>query len=510
MNHKEHSTQLDVHTWSNHQELNLLVDRMWSAFGLTRQQAITAKGNRKGTDPKRVLKVLLVHLYATYLDDPTLWTGISRSKNSYAPTSRYNKLHISFKLVQIIDYMRELNYLDFVMGSNDRTYNGWHSFNSRILPSNILKAEFAKCTATLFDIDKHKNEVAVVLSDFETDTEGNLITRTKGKKVRKNIEYDDTPETKRMEQDLQAYNELLRKTYIDIGSLDKAHILRTTRRGVQRLPINQTNKFVRRIFSRGSWTNNGRYYGGFWQQVGDDYRKHILINDMPTIEVDYKGIHPSILSINRGKTFNGYDVGRELLPNLTKEQQRKAIKLLVLTAINALSKSQAYKAFRSSSDISLKDYELDILLSGFLKLNPHLEEDLFTDKGIELMYQDSKIVEYVINKFTQSGVPILSVHDSFLIQHNKVLDLKRYMVEASEAVLGTALDFDQDYYDYTEAVQFRHLDQDFYDSLMSKLPEVVRTNRYETTFNKFKLWTERNMLSSKPYRNVEGWVGKQV
>ena len=113
-------------------------------------------------------------------------------------------------------------------------------------------------------------------------------------------------------------------------------------------------------------------------------------------------------------------------------------------------------------------------------------------------------------KFTESGVPVLSVHDSFLIQHDKVLDLKDHMVEASEAVLGTALDFDQDYYDYTEAVQFRHLDQDFYDSLMSKLPEVVRTNRYVTTFNKFKLWTERNMLSSKPYRNVEGWIGKQV
>ena len=509
MNHREHSTQLDVHTWSDHPELNLLVDRMWSAFGLTRQQAITAKGNRKGTDPKRLLKVLLVHLYATYLDDPTLWTGVARNNNSYVPTSRYNRLHISYKIVQIIDYMVELNYLDFVMGSNDRTHNGWHSFSSRILPSNILKAEFGKCTATLFDIHKHKDEVALILSDFDTDAEGSLITR-KGKKVRKYIEYDDTAETQRMEQDLQVYNELLRKTYIDIGSLDKAYILRKTKRGIQRLPINQTNKYVRRIFSRGAWTLNCRYYGGFWQQVGEEYRKHILINDMPTIEIDYRGIHPSILSINRGKTFNGYDLDNVVLPNLTKEQQRKAIKLLALTAINASSKSQAYKAFRSSSDISLKDYELEVLLTGFLKLNPHLEEDLFTDKGIELMYQDSRIVEYVVNKFTQTGVPILSVHDSFLIQHDKVLDLKRYMKEASETVLGTALDFDQNYYDYTEAIQFKHLDQDFYDSLMSKLPEVVRTNRYVTTFNKFKLWTERNMLSSKPYRNVDGWIGKQV
>ena len=509
MNHKEHSIPLDVHTWSDHPELNLLVDRMWAGFGLARQEAVTAKGNRKGTDPKRLLKVLLVHLYATYLDDPTLWTGVARNNNSYVPTSRYNSLHISYKIVQIIDYMVELNYLDFVMGSNDRTHNGWHSFSSRILPSNILKAEFGKCTATLFDIYKHKDEVTLILSDFDTDAEGNLITR-KGKKVRKYIEYDDTPDTQRMEQELQAYNKLLRKTYIDIGSLEKAYILRETKKGIQRLSINQTNKFVRRIFSRGSWTLNGRYYGGFWQQVGEEYRKHILINDIPTIEVDYKGIHPSILSINRGKTFNGYDIDRSLLPNLAKEQQRKAIKLLVLTAINASSKDKAYKAFRSSSDISLKNYELDVLLMGFIKLNPHLEEDLFTDKGIELMYLDSKIVEYVINKFTQKSVPVLSVHDSFLIQHDRVLDLKSYMIEASKAVLGTALDFDQDYYDYTEAVQFRHLDIDYYNTLMSERPQVVRTNRYETTYNKFKLWIERNDLSRKPYTNVEGWIGQKV
>ena len=509
MNHREHSTPLDVHTWSDHAELNLLVDRMWAAFGLGRQSKLTPKGNRKGTDPKRLLKVLLVHLYATYLDDPTLWTGVSRSKNSYIPNSRYNRLNISFKIVQIIDFMVELNYLDFVMGSHDRTHNGWYSFNSRIIPSNILKAEFGKCTATLFDINKNKDEEVVILSDFDTDIEGNLITR-RGKKVKKFIEYDGTAEIQRMEQELQAYNELLRRTYIDISSLDKAYIERQTKKGIQRLPINQTNKYVRRIFSRGSWTLNGRYYGGFWQQVGEDYRKHILINDMPTIEVDYKGIHPSILSINRGKKFNGYGADGVLLPNLTKKQNRVAIKLLVLTAINASSKQQAYKAFRSSSDISLKDYELDTLLDGFLKLNPHLGEDLFTDKGIELMYQDSQIVEYVINKFTQAGVPILIVNDSFLVIHDMVLDLKKYMIQATEAVTGIPLEFDQDHYDWTEAVQFKYLDQDYHDSLMSKLPDAVRTNRYVSTYNKFKLWAERSMLSSKPFRNVEGWIGQRV
>ena len=84
------------------------------------------------------------------------------------------------------------------------------------------------------------------------------------------------------------------------------------------------------------------------------------------------------------------------------------------------------------------------------------------------------------------------------------------MIEGSKAVLGTALDFDQDYYDYTEAVQFKYLDTDYYDTLIAKQPEVTKTYRYLNTYNKFKLWTEKNMLNGKPYRNVEGWIGKKV
>ena len=115
---------------------------------------------------------------------------------------------------------------------------------------------------------------------------------------------------------LYAYNSLLQKTYIDIATLEKTYIELETKVGTQRIPINQNNKFVSRIFSRGSWTNNGWFYGGFWQQLGRNYRKDIFIDNKPTVEVDYKGIHPSILSINKGKAFNGYELDQVFLPGL--------------------------------------------------------------------------------------------------------------------------------------------------------------------------------------------------
>ena len=52
-----------------------------------------------------------------------------------------------------------------------------------------MESLFNKCAATLFDIDRHKDELTVVLTDFEVDAEGKLIKR-KGNKLRKKTEYE--------------------------------------------------------------------------------------------------------------------------------------------------------------------------------------------------------------------------------------------------------------------------------------------------------------------------------
>ena len=507
--HRSHSRPLDMHAWSDHPEINILVDKLWHSLGQHRQANLISKGNRKGTDPKRLIKVLLAHLYATFLDDPALWTGVARSANAYAPTSRYNSLNVSFKIVQLIDGLVELGYLEYFVGSNDKNFNGWKSFTSRIRPSHILKVEFGKCSAELFELYSHKSKVAVILSDFDTDIEGKLIRR-RGNRLRQLVEYKDTDETQRMELMLYAYNNLLQKTYIDIVTLENAYITQNTKVGVQRIPVNQNNKFVSRIFSRGSWTSNGRFYGGFWQQVGENFRKDIFINNKPTIEVGYKGIHPSILSINKGKTFNGYSLDEGILPGLTKEQQTKALKLLVLKTLTASSKQKAYNAFRASSDISLQNQDLGKLIDGFLELNPHLADELYTDKLANLMYQDSLLAEYVIKKFTYSDVPILCVNDSFVIQYDQILTLKKYMTEAFKAVLGKNLNYERDFYDCNDRVQFKQIKQSYYDNLINNLPKVEKTERYVRTYKRFKLWIERNNQGTRPYRMVSGWQGQKV
>ena len=139
--HRSHSRPLNLHLWSDHPEINIIVDKVWHSLGQYRQAKLIPKGNRKGTPPKRLLKVLLVNLYATFLDDPALWMGVARSANAYAPTSRYNSLNVSFKIVQLIDGLVELGYLEFVGGSHDKINEGFDIVQGCRLPGGGGKIE---------------------------------------------------------------------------------------------------------------------------------------------------------------------------------------------------------------------------------------------------------------------------------------------------------------------------------------------------------------------------------
>ena len=150
-----YSVPLNVHRWSDHPEVNQLVAFVWDQLGEERQADLTGTSNNKGTPPKRILKVLLIDLYANWLEDPTLCIGVSRNNNSFKPTSRYNALHIPYKINHVIDHLVELDFLEFRNGSYDRTNNGQGNRTSRIRAKIKLERAFASCSASLFDIQSH-------------------------------------------------------------------------------------------------------------------------------------------------------------------------------------------------------------------------------------------------------------------------------------------------------------------------------------------------------------------
>ena len=494
----DHSKPLDVHRWSDHPEINKLVDDLWLQVV---EPALGGKSNNKGkSNPKRQLKVLLIDLYVAWLDDPTLCIGVNRNSNAYKVNTRYNALHISRKIVSLIDVLVEANYLDYLHGSHDRVNDGMCSRTSRIRPSLQLQDKFSSLVLSPLGIDHNYLQETVILTDYETDEEGNY-TKSNGRKKRQYIEYEDTDFTNNIRSDLEAYNQLLHETYIDIATLEEPFVVRAKKDGTtQRIKIDQSKKFVRRIFSRADWNYNGRFYGGFWQQVGSEYRKYIYINDSPTVEVDYRGLHAAILSAKKDVVCDGdrYDLGAVVCPRLDKQQQRKAVKLLVLAAINAKDRKSAFGAFRQaqptgSVEKTLDNDELGLLLDTFLQQHPYLEDGICSDQGIRLMNVDSHITNYIIKEFVRLQKPILSVHDSYIVDTRDVELLRYCMREASLDVVGVDLAAEQELPSYQDVMATSYPDRDYHLQVLDHYlinPAKNKATGYKLRYQQYKSYKE--------------------
>ena len=55
---------------------------------------------------------------------------------------------------------------------------------------------------------------------------------------------------------------------------------------------------------------------------------------------------------------------------------------------------------------------------------------------------DGQIAEIVLRWFIRKGIPVLSVHDSFIVPYTHVAELKRVMGLAAKRVVGRALSVD--------------------------------------------------------------------
>jgi hypothetical protein len=102
-------------------------------------------------------------------------------------------------------------------------------------------------------------------------------------------------------------------------------------------------------------------------------------------------------------------------------------------AVNAKDDTAAYSAFRRARN-DTKDKLGGSLTIGLRLKHPAIAADLGSDAGIELMNEDSRITEHVIKRFTERGLPVLTVHDSYIV-HFSYHDLVQEMLEEALAMV---------------------------------------------------------------------------
>jgi hypothetical protein len=357
---------------------------------------------------QRHLRVVIINLYHAYLTDPELFIAYARDKNVYA-TLRYKKIHISYRpLMRVIDGLLKLGLIDQKPGFHDpRTGKGFLS---------VMRA-----TPRLIQLIESWAVAPSMISRSEIEPE--LIVLRDSQKVE--IDYQDEPAIEQMRVNLRLYNSFINRTNLEIDlppeMLPKA--------------IDRSRKSLHRVFNNSSFEHGGRFYGGWWQEMPKEIRKHITIDGEGTVEMDYSGMHLRMLYARKGIDY----IGDPYAIRTDQTGLRPLCKLILLTVINAESFKIAVAAIRKKMKVdptlpSVND--LKQCVNDFTSYHSAVSEFFFTGIGLRLQNIDAQIAERVMVELTGKSIPVLPIHDSFICarQHRKVLE--ESMVRHYEDVVG--------------------------------------------------------------------------
>jgi hypothetical protein len=399
---------------------------------------------------RRNLTALLSNLYWCWWGDTDAFLAILASNSAPAfkkkiggEVNRYNVASLSSTMVTVINSLA-------AAGVIDKRRGGPHPDTQQRVLSRIradlplIEMFEAQPQSVCQSVTIHPAAEFIILRD----------------EAKNDIGYIDTPDTIAMRQRLMAYNLLLDRTFIDIPDLGDPPVVvseNTVRRArrkdgrpvdqFRRVTISQSRKRIVRIFSNGSWNQGGRFWHGFWMDLRAEDRRRLHINGNPTVELDYTGLHPVLLYAEAGIDYwsttdsDPYELVEVVDPVTGTLVSRDIVKAFVLVMLNAKNKLSGFRAVRNNlagqtGKVRLSDKLLDRMVERLVAVHPPFTDKLGSGSGDRLMNLDGRITDHIIDKLTRSGIPVLSIHDSYIVEEQNQDLLRQTMVDAFRAVTG--------------------------------------------------------------------------
>ncbi|MDB2380853.1 hypothetical protein N9W12_08225 [Luminiphilus sp.] len=263
---------------------------------------------------------------------------------------------------------------------------------------------------------------------------------------------EEEAEVLRLEDDLAAYNARLKDTFLDlcVSEEEEAQINRRMARKVKstneyrpsRLWLDK--KYIYRVFNNNSLEQGGRHYGGWWQTVPSEWRPRIVIDEEPTVEIDYGQLHFRMLyrfegSVRATTTSDLYQIdgidpkhrddNKSVYAAVLNTQSRnKMERLIVKNKRDGIWYTDGFPAGIHSATDLLKILEAQ---------HPQIEKYFYSGIGLSLQNTDSKIMHKVIMKLLiEHDVVALPIHDSVIVQGKYKNLLKDIMEEVYVEVMG--------------------------------------------------------------------------
>ncbi len=370
---------------SNHQAI-------WNANNLLFRLLPKEIQHRKLDQKKYDINILCADLllYDRYYKP----VSISLSRNNYTGN---NPKKCSLFLLELVHMLHDNKFIGLKIGYHKSRNDAWET---RIWPTDMFLNYFHP----------------IPLIDYEPIELVNLRNEDK-----EDIDYDDSEETIHIRNILRKANIVNRNALIGVQ----------TRRGFE--PINTD---LHAVFSNSSFEQGGRLYTGRegYQSLksGSGGRKDIIINGTITVELDFSGLHPRLLYALEGEQYDADPY------NCFPVQLRKFSKCLLLALVNAKSIGRAvnygynerYEDYELLQALEDLDTDPSEMINVFCETHGTIAKYFGNEIGMKLMNIDSKIALDVVEHFTKCGIPILAIHDSFIVQGHLQEELKSVMQKA--------------------------------------------------------------------------------
>lgn len=191
--------------------------------------------------------------------------------------------------------------------------------------------------------------------------------------------------------------------------------------------------FLRSIY-KDSYELHGRIYSD-WQLISSSERSMLTLGGSEVCELDYACMGVNIIYNMLGKTLS--KDAYTFSDKVTRPQAKKVVNIL----INAASKPQALAAIRSNFG---NEFNARTVLREAESYHSPIKSMFYSSIGLKTMNLDAKICDRVINGSIDKSVPILSIHDGFVLPLSFKEEIKHIMKESYFHFMNNDIDVNED------------------------------------------------------------------
>lgn len=234
------------------------------------------------------------------------------------------------------------------------------------------------------------------------------------------LEYDDTDHRliPRWRAEMKEINDWIAR--FDLAQLDGAGTL---------IPLDASQKFLRRIFS-GGFEANGRLYGGAWENMPGVERWRLRLQGEEIAILDYGQMFLRLLYAQRRMTpppGDLYDVSG-------LKGHREGVKKLINALLHRDKLPVRYPTDEDVDGGSLENLfpqgmSVDAAVAAIREKHPKIATEFGTKKGYSLAFRESEILIATLRACKEADLSALPLHDALIAPVSRAEDAAKIMRE---------------------------------------------------------------------------------